>query len=352
MMPDTLNNEILEELRALRSALASLSRGALGFHDFEPRARFVYVKHDPGSSLWYFWDHDSSAKETIEHNALTGLVTNLTVYDKVDRDGPKPKLQLNIEADARYVVQCGLDTTFATGLLQGLSTLSPSDLARPLTLQVSGNDVTAHRPVVFCTLYQDGKRIWFEESSKDNAQLVAELRRRFNFPEVRGENASQRGSAGFESRGQDDTRNLDNINGEEEPHVPRVPPGEPQVLDDFDPFDDPEELPPGEELTWEPPVTRDMNVYKTEVGRIAKQLEHVPKSQWRDFFAWLSEVSEPYSPAAGARARRAAPGGAVKDFEAEQFEALLAHVGHFEGDDFVLDGAALKVWEERFRALG
>lgn len=329
-------DEVLSELKALRAQLATLTKRELGFHDFEPRARFIYVKHDPGLGLWYFWDHESSTKETISHNALTGYITNLSVYDKLDRDGLKPKLQLNLEADARYVLQCGLETTFANGLLQSLAALTPADLACPVTIQVSGNDISANRPVVFCTLYQDGKRVWFEDSGRDNAVLVQELRKRFNFPEPRSDGSLAR-----------EDGDVDESADEPQARAPATPTA---------PVDDPEELPWGTELDWDVPKTaeatlRDLGELKSEVAQVAKRLERITPEQRRDFFAWVSVVKEPYSPATGARAQRDAPKGPVKDFDAKQFEALLANLGSFEGEGFLFDEIALRTWERRFETL-
>lgn len=59
-------------------------------------------------------------------------------------------------------------------------------------------------------------------------------------------------------------------------------------------------------------------------------------------FAWLSVVVKPYTPAVGAKAQRAAPQGTVKEYEAEQFEAILGNLGHFGDMGFVLNEAACR----------
>jgi len=133
--------QILNELKAQRQSL--------GFCH-PPKARYIYANRQYPDCLWYFWNGAKNIHEPIEYPALTGLIEKLEIEEKEFRGKPDPKVNLHIRADRAYVIQSGLDTLFAKGLLYTLSKLPIEAFKQPITIAVEAGETDQ---VLFCRIY-------------------------------------------------------------------------------------------------------------------------------------------------------------------------------------------------------
>lgn len=133
--------QILNELKAQRQSL--------GFCH-PPKARYIYANRQYPDCLWYFWNGAKNIHEPIEYPALTGLIEKLEIEEKEFRGKPDPKVNLHIRADRAYVIQSGLDTLFAKGLLHTLSKLPIEAFKQPITIAVEAGETDQ---VLFCRIY-------------------------------------------------------------------------------------------------------------------------------------------------------------------------------------------------------
>ena len=138
---NTYLKAILEELRA--------SKQQLGFGN-SPRARYIYVNRQYSPCLWYFWDGAKKEHEPILFQALTGIVEKLEIEQKEYKGKPEVKANLHIKADRNYVIQSGLETLFAKGLVYTLSKLPVTSFNKPITIAVEPGDT---EQVLFCRVY-------------------------------------------------------------------------------------------------------------------------------------------------------------------------------------------------------
>ncbi len=138
---DQILLEILNELKAQRQPL--------GF-SHPPKARYIYANRQYPDCLWYFWNGAKNIHEPIEHQALTGVIEKLEIEEKEFRGKPDPKVNLHIRTDRPYVIQSGIDTLFAKGLLYTLSKLPIEAFKKPITIAVEAGDTDQ---VLFCRIY-------------------------------------------------------------------------------------------------------------------------------------------------------------------------------------------------------
>ena len=140
--------ELLAELRKtnvmledLAKALNSANKPAivLGFQNPQ-KTRYIYANRQYPDCLWYFWNGAKGTYEPIEAHALTGFIVKIEIEDKEFRGKPDPKLNLHIRADKPYVLQAGLETLFARGLIYTLSKLPLDDLRAAITIAVEPGD--------------------------------------------------------------------------------------------------------------------------------------------------------------------------------------------------------------------
>lgn len=141
-------NARLEELAKIWSA-ANKPAIALGFQN-PPRARYIYANRQYPDCLWYFWNGAKSTYEPIETHALTGFIEKIEIEDKEFRGKPDPKLNLHIRAEKPYVLQAGLETLFARGLIYTLSKLPLEALKSAITIAVEPGDT---EQVLFSKVY-------------------------------------------------------------------------------------------------------------------------------------------------------------------------------------------------------
>jgi hypothetical protein len=132
---------LLEELRA--------SKQQLGF-GHSPRPRYIYANRQYPNCLWYFWDGVNNKPEPIQYQALTGIVEKLEIEQKEYKGKPDRKVNLHIRAERNYVIQSGLETLFAKGLLYTLSRLPMEKFKSAITIAVEPGDT---EQVLFCRVY-------------------------------------------------------------------------------------------------------------------------------------------------------------------------------------------------------
>jgi len=104
-----------------------------------PRRRTLYAARKE-DCLWYFWNFQKEEHIPIEHDSITGYIAGIGSDVNEYKGKKKEKLLLNIDADRPYCIKCGLDTTFAHGLLLTLSNLTEDQIRRPLTIAVEAGD--------------------------------------------------------------------------------------------------------------------------------------------------------------------------------------------------------------------
>jgi 3',5'-cyclic AMP phosphodiesterase CpdA len=115
------NNDTNAYLRAILQELQA-SKQQLGF-GHSPKPRYIYANRQYPDSLWYFWDGAKKEHEPILFQALTGIVEKLEIDQKEYKGKPEFKANLHIKADRNYVIQSGLETLFAKGLVYTFSKL-------------------------------------------------------------------------------------------------------------------------------------------------------------------------------------------------------------------------------------
>lgn len=128
-----LLNEILQELRI------QYQPSVLGFGN-PPKTRYIYANRQYPDCLWYFWDGGKNTHEPIGHHAITGVIEKIEVEDKEFRGKPDPKLNIHMKSDRSYVIQSGLETLFAKGLIYTLSKLPIEAFAKPIMIAVEAGD--------------------------------------------------------------------------------------------------------------------------------------------------------------------------------------------------------------------
>lgn len=155
---------ILDELRT--------SKQKLGFGHL-PKARYIYANRQFSDCLWYFWNSAKSEHEPIELNALTGIIERLEIEEKEFRGKPDYKVNLHILADRKYVIQTGLETLFAKGLLYTLSKLPIQAFTQAVTIAVEPGDT---EQVLFCRIYNPstGTAVYAPYAENTNWQAVTQ----------------------------------------------------------------------------------------------------------------------------------------------------------------------------------
>ena len=142
------NNDSNAYLQAILQELQA-SKQQLGF-GHSPKPRYIYANRQYPDSLWYFWDGAKKEHEPILFQALTGIVEKLEIEQKEYKGKPEFKANLHIKADRNYVIQSGLETLFAKGLVYTLSKLPVASFNKPITIAVEPGDT---EQVLFCRIY-------------------------------------------------------------------------------------------------------------------------------------------------------------------------------------------------------
>lgn len=132
-------NEIELLTQILVQLKSSSQPSSLGFCE-PPKTRYIYANRQYPDCLWYFWNGGKSAHEPIESHALTGVIDKIELETKEFRGKPDIKVNIHIKADRPYVLQSGLDTLFAKGLLFTLSKLPVEAFQKPIMIAVEAGD--------------------------------------------------------------------------------------------------------------------------------------------------------------------------------------------------------------------
>ena len=142
------NNDSNAYLQAILQELQA-SKQQLGF-GHSPKPRYIYANRQYAECLWYFWDGAKKEHEPILFQALTGIVEKLETEQKEYKGKPEFKVNLHIKADHNYIIQSGLETLFAKGLVYTLSKLPVTSFNKPITIAVEPGDT---EQVLFCRVY-------------------------------------------------------------------------------------------------------------------------------------------------------------------------------------------------------
>ena len=126
----------------------------LGFGP-SPRPQTIYLNRQYPECLWYFWDHAASRQIPIEHESLTGYLTQIEIKQKEFRGKPDIKLNFHMRCDRAYKIEVGMDTLTAKSLLSGLTKVA--DFTQPITIAPEPGDTDT---VVFGKIAIDGEIIY------------------------------------------------------------------------------------------------------------------------------------------------------------------------------------------------
>lgn len=129
----------IEILQEILDQLKSQSNSDLGFCN-PPKVRYIYANRQYPDCLWYFWNGAKNLHEPIVPLGITGIIEKLEIEEKEYRGKPDPKVNMHIRADRPYVIQSGLDTLFAKGLIYTLSKLPIDAFKRPIMIAVEAGD--------------------------------------------------------------------------------------------------------------------------------------------------------------------------------------------------------------------
>jgi hypothetical protein len=156
-----IGKAMLEELRRIREALEGSQ--PLGFGK-RAGPVYLFIKfHQQGGQtyLWYKRDRHEGQNVPVPERDLTGYLTNLWRFDRVDdATGERvPRLNVQVRADKDYVIQTGFYTNFSKSLLAGLLELEAGALKEPVTLVLEDNLGSKARPTVFCRVESRGVRM-------------------------------------------------------------------------------------------------------------------------------------------------------------------------------------------------
>lgn len=113
---------------------------------------------------WHMYDHDAKKQIPVKDRALTGIINGLRMKLGPEFKGKRPvKLQIQVDAGGQpYIVQSGVDTTFARGVLLALDLVD--DFSKPLTLVVAnGGDKVIFGRVHDAESRQRIKVMWDKE---------------------------------------------------------------------------------------------------------------------------------------------------------------------------------------------
>jgi hypothetical protein len=162
-----------EELLAqILQVLQQQNEPKLGF-TAPPVPQCIYVNRQYEDCLWFFWNHAEQTHEPIRSRALRCVVERVEVLEKEYKGKRNQKLRVRVRADHPYILESGLETVFAKGLLHKIASLEPEQLQRPLTLAVQeGEEAT----VVFAQLFDtSGKLVVAPYSEQTNwGQVIDE----------------------------------------------------------------------------------------------------------------------------------------------------------------------------------
>ena len=164
----------LDSSQILQEILAQLrtSNQSLGF-GHSPKARYIYANRKYPDALWYFWNGAKDEHEPIEFNALTGMIERLEIEEKEYKGKPENKVNLHIRADRNYVIQAGVETLFAKGLLYTLSKLPIKAFSQAMTITVETGDTDQ---VLFCRIYNPttGQVVYAPYAENTNWQAITQ----------------------------------------------------------------------------------------------------------------------------------------------------------------------------------
>lgn len=138
-----------QQLAMLINIADNLKAPKLGFHA-APRLTTIYANRAK-CHTWYVLE--GGEPMPIEHDAITGYVTDLK-FEKAERRGKESiKLHLYLNADRPYRIECGHDTMFAYGLLISFASIPSAQLRYPVTIAAQPSTQEGRETILFSKVY-------------------------------------------------------------------------------------------------------------------------------------------------------------------------------------------------------
>jgi hypothetical protein len=152
-----LLRQLTQEVQGLQQAVTNLQttvrqQSTLGFSNGRD---YTIIERDR-NTLWHRFEDDEPVP--IKFKILKGYLKQVAFVDK-----EYPKLHVFLEGDREYVLVTGFETHFSREILAAISSLTPADLAYPLTIKPDigsgeGEAKGKHKPV-FCNVIHKGRTI-------------------------------------------------------------------------------------------------------------------------------------------------------------------------------------------------
>lgn len=188
-----MNEDIKGALEALQTEIAKLRKDLvkrsvteLGFGVGEAVSLFVNPPGNPltgsANDLWYTRSASEGVNRPVPHADLTAFLLTLYRRESFDRAGTaRPRLDVHLQADKRYILQTGFYTNFASSLLAALVALPPEAFGEPLTFKVEQTPGRNSHPTTFCQVIWRGERTERTPDSQQNKAHLATLSARYGF---------------------------------------------------------------------------------------------------------------------------------------------------------------------------
>jgi len=160
-------NSIAASLEAIASHLGTAP--TLGFVQ-PPKATWIYANRTQGDR-WY-WRTPTGAYDLCPTSAIAGVLTRLEFKEVTRRQQPVWKLWATLESDRTYIIESGRESVFTKSLLVAITTLTPDQLKRPLTLDVYPAD--QNEESLFCSVYVEGEKIYQKWGESPDWEHIAQ----------------------------------------------------------------------------------------------------------------------------------------------------------------------------------
>lgn len=140
---------------------------ALGFGD-SPSSLAIFCNRSK-TSTWYILDKDSEPVE-LQQPALTGYLISIEFVPKEFRGKTSYKLRFKMMAHRPCTLEAGYESTFAKGFLIAISSLTPEQICRPITIEAIPAD---DDKVLFCAVWLGNQRIFQRWDAQTDWKMIA-----------------------------------------------------------------------------------------------------------------------------------------------------------------------------------
>ena len=184
-----LHLEVSRLRRSLQQGSAPLGFGVKG-------EDYTYLFINPPSNpltgnpddRWYLRNKSEGVNRVVPYADLTAFVETLYRRDTTDRAGKaRPRLEVHLRADRRYILQTGFYTNFSSSLLAALVELPREALLEPLTFLVEHTPGKNSHPTAWCQVEWQGARVERVADSSKNKAHLSILKERYGFSNPLGQ---------------------------------------------------------------------------------------------------------------------------------------------------------------------